>query len=283
MRAQLHQLRGLLDAFCRRLDVERVGELGDRADDGARAVAGQQVLDEAAVDLELVEREALQIAERRIAGAEIVERDADAERAQRVEQPQRRLAAFEEDRFGDLDLEPVRREPAVGKREQDGFVELAAVELHRRDVDRDADMLGPARRLRAGFAEHPGADRHDQPGILGDRDELGRRNQPARRVVPADQRLERADAIVLEVEQRLVEQFELAALEREAEVGLELAALLRALVEAFLEEGVGAAPGFLGAIQREIGVAQQGLAIARRPAARWRCRCWSTARTHCRR
>ena len=86
--AKLHQLRGFLDALGGGLDVERMGELGDRADDRARAVAGQQVLDEAAVDLELVEREALQIAERRIAGAEIVERDADAERAQRVEQPQ---------------------------------------------------------------------------------------------------------------------------------------------------------------------------------------------------
>jgi hypothetical protein len=39
-------------------------------------------VDEAAVDLQLVEREALQIAERRIAGAEIVERDAHPERAQ---------------------------------------------------------------------------------------------------------------------------------------------------------------------------------------------------------
>ena len=159
MRTQLHQLRGLLDALGGGLDIERMGEFGDRADDRAGAVAGQQIVDEAAVDLQLVEREALQIAERRIAGAEIVERDADAERAQRVEQPQGRLAAFEEDRFGDLDLEPVGREPAVGERAEDRFLKRAAVELDRRDVDRDADMLGPARRLRAGFADHPGADR----------------------------------------------------------------------------------------------------------------------------
>ena len=148
MCAQLHQLRGFLDALGRGLDAERMGELGDRMDDRARAVAGQQVVDEAAVDLELVEREALQIAERRIAGAEIVERDADAERAQRVEQLQRRFAALEEDRFGDLDLEPVRGEAAVGERAQDRLVQRAAVELDRRDVDRDADMLGPVRRLR---------------------------------------------------------------------------------------------------------------------------------------
>ena len=36
-----------------------------------------------------------------------------------------------------------------------------------------------------------------------------------------------------------------------------MAPLLGALVEAFLEEGEGAAPRFLGAIKREVGVAQQ--------------------------
>ena len=60
---QFHQLCGFLDAFGGRLDVERVGKIGDRSDDGARTVAGQQVLNEAAVDLQFVEREALQIAE----------------------------------------------------------------------------------------------------------------------------------------------------------------------------------------------------------------------------
>ena len=63
MGAQLHQLRGFLDAFGRRLHAQRVGELGDRMDDRDRAVAGQQVLDEASVDFQFVEREALQIAQ----------------------------------------------------------------------------------------------------------------------------------------------------------------------------------------------------------------------------
>src|SRR3954463_6138578 len=102
MRAQLHQLRGLLHALRGGLDIERVGELGDRPDDRARPLAGEEIMDEAAVDLQFVEREALQITERGIAGAEIVERDADAERAQRVEQPERRISAVEENRFGDL-------------------------------------------------------------------------------------------------------------------------------------------------------------------------------------
>ena len=36
------------------------------------------------------------------------------------------------------------------------------------------------------------ADRHDQAGLLGDRDEVGRQDQPALGMLPAEQRLEAA-------------------------------------------------------------------------------------------
>ena len=103
-------------------------------------------------------------------------------------------------------------------------------------------------------------------------------------MTPAEQRLERADAVLLEIEQRLVEQLELAALEREAEIGLELAALLRALVEALFEEGDrcrGRPPWRDRARGRRCAAGcSPSLAVLR---AQWRCRCWSTARTRCRR
>ena len=73
------------------------------------AVGRRDVADERLVDLDLVEREAAQIAQRRIAGAEIVHRDADAEVAQRVQGRERRAAVGEQHRFGDLEFEPLRR------------------------------------------------------------------------------------------------------------------------------------------------------------------------------
>ena len=81
VRTQFHQLGGLFDPFRRGFDAQRLRELRDRANDRRRAVPSQQILDEAAVDLELVERKALKIAELRIAGTEIVERDADSKRS----------------------------------------------------------------------------------------------------------------------------------------------------------------------------------------------------------
>ena len=66
---------------------------------------------------------------------------------------------------------------------------------------------------------------------------------------------------MLEIEQRLVDQLELASLQCQAQIRLQLTSLLGAFVEAFLEEGVSAAAGLLGAIQRQVGAAQQCLAV----------------------
>jgi len=59
--------------------------------------------DEAAVDLDLVERQSLQIAQAGIAGAEVVEREPHAERAQ-LQEPRRGLIRiFDQHAFGHLE------------------------------------------------------------------------------------------------------------------------------------------------------------------------------------
>ena len=45
----------------------------------------------------------------------------------------------------------------------------------------------------ARFAQDPAADRDDQAGLLGERDEVERRHEPAVRVDPADERLDAGD------------------------------------------------------------------------------------------
>ena len=61
-------------------EAERLRERDDRAGDRRALVVLAEGGDEAAVDLQHVEREAVQVGERRVAGAEVVEREADAER-----------------------------------------------------------------------------------------------------------------------------------------------------------------------------------------------------------
>ena len=98
-----------LGALGGRVHAEALGERDDGADDrGVAAARHGGAAHEALVDLDLVERRLLQIAERRIAGAEIVEREADAERLQLGEHVVGRFAFDQEHALGDLELELAR-------------------------------------------------------------------------------------------------------------------------------------------------------------------------------
>ena len=75
--------------------------------------------------------------------------------------------------------------PELVERVLHGRDEVVVGELAGREVDRDRERrvlvrLGdPRRGLRARFVQHPRADRHDQAGLLGDREELvGRAPDP---------------------------------------------------------------------------------------------------------
>src|SRR4051812_50067860 len=70
-----------------------------------------------------------------------------------------------------------------------------------REVDAALDLVGaelvaPAVQRPAHLADHPVADRHDQAGLLGERDEIARRHEAAGGMLPAHHALERDDALV---------------------------------------------------------------------------------------
>ena len=64
------------------LEVELAGEVDQRLDDDPVALAADDVGNQAAVDLDHVERQRRQVGKACIAGAEIVDRDPDARLAQ---------------------------------------------------------------------------------------------------------------------------------------------------------------------------------------------------------
>ena len=104
-----------LDAFGGGDHAEARAEAHHGADDGDAIVLLAQFADEGAVDLDLVEGEAAQIAERRIAGAEIVHADAHAELAQLMQHVEHGRIVLQQDGFGDFQLEPRGREAATGR------------------------------------------------------------------------------------------------------------------------------------------------------------------------
>ena len=171
--AQEQMLLGGLDALGRHLHAEPAAEAHDRMHDGGGVGRPLDRVHEARVDLELVEREAAQIEQARIAGAEIVEREPHAQRLEAEHRELRGVDIAEQRAFGDFELEPGRIEAGFGEDALDHVDEVGAAELQRRDVDRDGDAR-PRLAVEAGAAQHPFAERDDQPAVLGDRNELGR-------------------------------------------------------------------------------------------------------------
>ena len=182
--------------------------------------------DEAAVDLQFVEDGLVQIADRRIAGAEIVERDADAERAQALQHVERRAVVAKENALGDFELDAIAGKFVAAKRFAHNIGQRRRDDLLGADVERDGDRVRPRRGRAARFVDDPIADGDHQAGFLGDRDEDVGRDIAALRVVPADQRFEPDQLLGLGIDQRLIDEVELLRCERLAEVAFEPDAVL---------------------------------------------------------
>ena len=83
--AQLRELRLVLDPLGDRVEREGPGHADHRLDDRRALLLDAEAVDEGAVDLQRVEGEAVEVGERGVAGAEVVEDEANAELAQRLE------------------------------------------------------------------------------------------------------------------------------------------------------------------------------------------------------
>ena len=136
-----------LDAFGddRQLDVVR--EIDDAAHDREVARVAPERRDEAAVDLDDGDRKVLHVRERRVAGAEVVDGERDAEVVQRLEPA---LLAARVDRhpaLGELEREPdLPRVDALGREQPGDLVdEVLFGELAGREVDAQVEVVAAAR------------------------------------------------------------------------------------------------------------------------------------------
>ena len=163
-----------LHAFGDDDQAEIVGEADDVGADGLGAPVAE-LADQAPVDLDRAQMQAVEVAEAGIAGAEIVERDGHAQPAQLLELVVHARVVVEQHVLGELELDQRRRD--VGGLDQLGQAprDAAAAQLRGRKVDRDPrrrDAAGaPAADLAQGVGQDPGAQGLDQPGLLGQRQE----------------------------------------------------------------------------------------------------------------
>ena len=155
--------------------------------------------------------------------------------------------------------------PDSPERHFDLLHEVPLHELLARQIHADCQRQGwaelglPGCHLAAGFAQCPDADRHNQAGLLGRRDEISRQDQSAIGVLPAQEALEAIQAAARELDDRLIVQLELAPVDGVAQIGLQLETHQRPLPHAGVEQFRAGLPEGLGPVHRRVGVAQDGL------------------------
>ncbi|KAG0767520.1 hypothetical protein G6F22_017642 [Rhizopus arrhizus] len=177
----------------------------------------QHALHETSVDLQAPHRETVEVVEVGEAGAEVVHRQGHAMPFQHVEAVAQDVGVTDQRRLGQFQLQPLWR-PAVGVTDLDHTLgETTVTQLHRRYIDCDAietqASVVPGRRLPAGFVQHPVADAHDLAALFGNGNEFSRAAIADARTMPAQQRLDRRRFALVRVQQRLIGQAELLALD----------------------------------------------------------------------
>ena len=216
-----------------------------RAHDGGALRVVRQVEHEASVHLQHVDREALQVRQRGVAGPEIVQRHRHPRRVQLLQLRRDQAdAAAQEHALGHLDHQALGREARLSQDRAHGPRQAAAPELRGGQVDRqaaDREPGGlPGLRLRDRLAEDQLAHHRAQADLLRDRQELLRHDDAAGRVPPPRQHLEADQAPVRQPHLGLVERHQLAAPQAEPQLVLELAPPLDPPPHLGREEAVGA-------------------------------------------
>ena len=226
----------------------------------------RQVAHETPVHLEVVDRKELEVAERRIAGAEVVDGEVHAHRAQIAHELHRLVRIPHHHAFGDFELEDAGFGPGGLEDFRELGYELLLAELDGRKVDRDrhprqAGIL-PGLGARADLAQRPQSDRNDQTRFLGEVDEFLREQQAPLGVLPAQQRFDPRDRACGHVDLGLVVHAELAPLQAVPQAGLQGELLRRVRLQLGGVEAESVAAPVLGAVHGDVRSRQQRLRVA---------------------
>ena len=223
------------------------------------------MLHERAVDLEHVHGKAAQIAEGRVAGPKVVDRDPDAEAPECFQRTHHGRFILQKRTLCDLKLEPARIDPGLGERSAHALHESPATKLMDGKIDRHrkggAPGIAPAGKLPACFQQHPVPERADQPGLLAQGNEDPRQDEALLGVAPAQEGLETGESTLGQRHLRLVVQLELTVLQAAPQLALEDEPLEGHRVHRLGVELVVVSAPILGVVHRCIGIAQQGLDV----------------------
>jgi hypothetical protein len=161
-----------------------------------------------------VDRQVAEVGEGRVAGAEVVDREPDAEGRQPAQGGLCCARRLEHAGLGELEAEPVRGEIRAFEREVHERQEARVGQLQRGDVDAELDAwtavpAGPPAGGPARLGQQRRAERDDQAGHLGGADQLGGGHRTELGVGPAHEGFEANEPAGVERHDRLVGEVQL--------------------------------------------------------------------------
>ena len=152
-------------------------------------------------------------------------------------------------------VSPRPRQCGKHLRHKTGLVELPGTHVDRQAQRGQVGLLGPRGQAAAGRLQHPFAQRQDQAGFFGQRDEMRGRDEAVARVPPAQQGLGADDAAVVDL--GLVVQLELALGQAHAHVQLQRSAGADHGLHLGVIKAQGVAPRVLGLVQGKVGALEE--------------------------
>ena len=191
--------------------------------------ASVDAVDEGAVDLHDAHRQVLHVRERRVPGTEVVDRERDPEIVELAEPVAFAFLVHRDERLGELEREAQRLRVDALAREQlarSSHTRFGSASWRGERLTLRFSRCSSGRRRfqrgdrRARLGEHPFADRDDRTGALRELEELAGTEQPALRMLPAQQRLDADGAAGRDLDDRLVVEAQLVTVERMRERGL---------------------------------------------------------------
>ena len=165
-------------------------DVDDRTHDHLVLGACEHAGDEGLIDLDLVDRELLQLRQRGKAGAEVVDRDLHPEGAERRQRGSRQGPIRHHFTFGDLEDKLITGHAVLTEQTGDEARQPLVEEVAHGQVHRDGEVEtrgSPARQVAYGPFDHPPRERLDQARQFAELDELVRCQKAELPVAPTDQ------------------------------------------------------------------------------------------------
>ena len=259
------ELGYLLHPFRYRPQVEVLGQREDGVYHARVAPVRAQGGDECPVDLQLVDGQPLEVGQRRVTGAEVVDGQLDAHCLELVHAVVDPVRVVQQHALGDLQREPSGVEGRLAERPPNRLAEAFVTELTGREVhvELDGTTVGrpPLGHVAEGLVQYPRSDRHDQSRRLGHGNEVRRRHEPTLFGRPADQCFHAHEGARLHLHDRLVVQHELVILDGPAQIALEFEPVVHHRLHVRSEDLVAVFAGCLRRVHRHARASQQALGI----------------------